>query len=246
MCFDASKSGVTLAPAPSMNDLPAESATEHKGDLIYAQLSAALIRGALLPNARLKIRALAEQMGTSVTPVRDALLRLVQDGALVMPSPRDIRVRQLSLQEYLEIRSIRLELEGMAAGQAAIVASDEDVQRLQARLSANEAAMQRGDVAAAIALNQSFHFELSRVAQMPMLTEILKGLWMKMGPLIAQSYQAGGREMIEHHYPIVDAIARRDSQAARVAMQTDILAGGRSILAFKEREAGQARRRRRR
>ena len=91
-----------------------------KGDQIYARLAAQLMSGQLLPGDRLKIRELADEIGTSVTPVRDALLRLVQDGALVMPTPRVIRVRSLTLREYLEIRSIRLELEGMAAGMAAI------------------------------------------------------------------------------------------------------------------------------
>ena len=51
--------------------------------------------------------------------MRDGVLRLVQDGALVMRSARDIRVAEVTLPEYLEIRDIRLELEGMAAARAA-------------------------------------------------------------------------------------------------------------------------------
>ena len=69
---------------------------ESKGDQIYSQLAQALVKGQLLPGERLKIRELSVQMGTSVTPVRDAILRLVQDGVLVMLSPRDIRVRRLT------------------------------------------------------------------------------------------------------------------------------------------------------
>ena len=83
--------------------------SDNKGEIIYARLANDLMNGLLLPSERLKIRDLAEKMGTSVTPVRDAVLRLVQDGALIMPSPRDIRVRSLTLTEYLEIRSIRME-----------------------------------------------------------------------------------------------------------------------------------------
>ena len=112
-----------------------------KGDQIYARLAAQLMSGQLLPGDRLKIRELADEIGTSVTPVRDALLRLVQDGALVMPTPRDIRVRSLTLREYLEIRSIRLELEGMAAGMAAIKATAADVARMEALMAANETAL---------------------------------------------------------------------------------------------------------
>ena len=82
---------------------------KRQGKLVYGRLSAALTQGQLQPDARLKIRDLAEAMGTSVTPVRDAVLQLVQEGALIMRSPRDIRVRRVSRKEYLEIRDIRVE-----------------------------------------------------------------------------------------------------------------------------------------
>lgn len=210
---------------------------ENKGELVYAKLSEALIQGVLLPNERLKIRDLAALMGTSVTPVRDAILRLVQDGALLMISPRDIRVRSLGLDEYLEIRSIRVELEGMAAATAARKADASSVKRLEVLVGKNEEAVREGRLSDAIALNQDFHFELCRIAQMPLLIDILRRLWLKMGPLIAQSYALGGRSMIDHHYPVVVALQRGDAQAARVAMQTDILSGGQAILDLKTKEA---------
>ena len=207
-----------------------------KGDQIYARLAAQLMSGQLLPGDRLKIRELADEIGTSVTPVRDALLRLVQDGALVMPTPRDIRVRSLTFREYLEIRSIRLELEGMAAGMAAIKATAADVARMEALMAANETALANHEFQQGIALNQVFHFELCRIAEMPLLTEILNRLWMKIGPLIAQAYHQGGRAMVDHHYPVVQALRNRDHQAARIAIQTDLLSGGRIILHLKMQE----------
>ena len=202
---------------------------ESKGDQIYSQLAQALVKGQLLPGERLKIRDLSVQMGTSVTPVRDAILRLVQDGVLVMLSPRDIRVRRLTLEEYLEIRNIRVELEGMAASQAAMRATPADVERLLEQVRQNEEAVQSGATARAIELNQDFHFELCRLARMPLLSDILYRLWLKMGPLIAQSYDEGGRNMIDHHFPVVEALRRNDPHAARVAIQTDLLSGGQSI-----------------
>ena len=78
------------------------------GEVVYQNIAGALIRGALRPGARLKIRDLAQEMGTSVTPVRDAMLRLVHEGALLLKSARDIRVPVLHPDRYLEIRAIRL------------------------------------------------------------------------------------------------------------------------------------------
>ncbi|XDZ50076.1 GntR family transcriptional regulator [Neisseriaceae bacterium CLB008] len=206
---------------------------DNKGDYVYNQLANNLIMGELLPNERLKIRELAQAMGTSVTPVRDAVLRMVQEGAFVLHSPRDIRVIDLTLAEYLEIRSIRLELEGMAAGKAALMASDQDIAILEGILEENEQALMNTQGQTCIILNQKFHFEMCRIAQMPILMDVLRQLWIKIGPLIAQVYLLGGREMIDHHYPILQAIKNKDPQAARISIQTDILSGGKVLLQHK-------------
>ncbi len=211
---------------------------ESMGDRVYAEIATALMEGKLKPGDRLRIRELAAELGTSVTPVRDAILRLVQDGALVMRSPRDIRVAHVSLSEYLEIRDIRLELEGMAAAQAALVATDNDIANMEALIALNEQALQAQDTMTAVGLNQRFHFEYCRIANMPVLLGILERLWLKMGPLIAQCYTDGGREMIDGHYTLLQAMRAHDGQAARIAVQTDILSGGQVILELKKREEG--------
>jgi len=206
------------------------------GSQVYLILSLALIEGRLKPGERLRIRELAEEMGTSVTPVRDAILRLVQDGALIMRSARDIRVKQISLAEYLEIRDIRLELEGMAAARAAEKATPADVERLERLITENEDAIKRDELITATGLNQRFHFEYCKIADMPILLEILRRLWLKMGPLIAEVYSDGGRDMIDGHYALIEAMRNKDGQAARIAVQTDILSGGQAILELKRRQ----------
>lgn len=208
---------------------------EPMGKVVYNKLSDALMQGQLQPDERLKIRDLAQLMQTSVTPVRDAVLQLVQEGALVMRSPRDIRVRRVARKEYLEIRDIRVELEGMAAAAAADYVKPSDIALLQSLMLENEQALTQSRFVDAVRLNQAFHFEYCRLADMPTLLEILNKLWLKMGPLIAQSYVQGGRDMVDHHYPLIEAFLRKDSRAARIAVQTDIISGGKSILEnFKE------------
>lgn len=200
------------------------------GDAVYGALAQALVQGELKPGERVKIRELAATMGTSVTPVRDAVRQLVQDGALEMRSPRDIRVSSISREEYIEIREIRIELEGMAAAAAASKATAEDLAVLSDLIARNEQALRERRFADAVRLNYAFHFEYCRLAEMPNLLAILKRLWLKMGPLIAESYAAGGRHMVDHHYPLIDALRRKDGRAARIAVQTDIVSGGEAIL----------------
>lgn len=209
---------------------------ENLGDIVYNKLSAALIEGALRPNDRLRIRELAQQLGTSVTPVRDAILRLVQDQVLVIRGLRDIRVPSLSLAQYKEIRDLRIELEGLAAERAALNARPADVKELEKLIRVNETAIRKGDIAAAIVINQQFHLRLPAIAGMPMLAAILKRLWMQMGPLISELYEAGGRSMIEYHYPVLDAVRSGAGAAARQAITQDILLGGEVILRSKMAE----------
>ncbi len=203
---------------------------DNLGSTIYQKLCEALMKGAFKPGDRLRIRDLAERLGTSVTPVRDAILRLVQDQALVLRSPRDIRVPMLTRAVYLEIRDIRVNLEGLAAERAAQQATPAQVRTLDALLARNEEAIRAHDTPLATELNQMFHFELADIADMPVLRDILRRLWLQMGPLIADVYGGAGRTMIDHHYPLMDAIRRHDGPTAARAIQADILLASGPIL----------------
>lgn len=131
---------------------------ENLNSVVYAALCDALMQGRFQPGDRLKIRDLAEQFGTSVTPIRDAVLRLANDEAITFRSPRDIRIAGLTEARYREIRSIRVRLEGLAAETAAQVATSADVLALEEILRQNEQAIADGDRLKGTQLNQAFHF----------------------------------------------------------------------------------------
>lgn len=200
------------------------------GDQVYLAISKSLASGALKPGTRLTIRSLAEKMGVSVTPVRDAVLRLVQDGGLVFRGPRDIRVPVIDHDRYMEIRRIRMELEGLGAQTAAERRTPADIAMLEELVAANEKALLDGDTATAISLNQQFHFSLLQIADMPLLQEIVRRLWLQMGPVISAAYQQGGRVMISYHYDVLNAIRDGNGPMARAAIQRDLAEGGDIIL----------------
>ncbi|WP_227307946.1 GntR family transcriptional regulator [Acidisoma cellulosilyticum] len=207
-----------------------ETFSESLGEDIYRQLSDRLVQGVLRPGERLKIRDIAIEMGTSVTPVRDALLRLVQDRALYLRSPRDIRVRTVGMDEYLEVREIRVELEGRAAAAAAERATEADLKRLDKLVRENARALRAGNKRLTTELNQRFHFEIVRIAQMPVHAEILRRLWLSLGPWISENYAMASPLMIDFHYAAVEAIRRREPAAARQALRDDIVIGGGAIM----------------
>jgi DNA-binding GntR family transcriptional regulator len=209
-------------------------AHESLGDRVYNSISLALMTGALRAGDRLRIRELAAKMGVSVTPVRDAILRLVQDDALILRSPRDIRVPDLSTEQYVAIRNVRIELEGMAAEEAALKATSKDIQHLKELIQRNERAIRDGDWARGTECNQQFHFAVVNIAQTDILLSILQRLWIRTGPLVAQVYGQGGLKMVKHHHPILAAIEARDPAAARAAVRDDILEGGEVVLGAKK------------
>src|SRR5437764_973321 len=85
----------------------------------YVALKDALIGGMFRPGQRLLMQELAMQFGTSVTPVREACMRIVAERGLEVRSGRFVTVPDLTLARYMEIRMIRIELEGLAAELAA-------------------------------------------------------------------------------------------------------------------------------
>ncbi len=195
---------------------------ENLGETVYGRLAEALMKGRFAPDARLTIRELAQSLGTSVTPVRDAILRLIQDEALVQKSAREVRVPVMTPERYREIRLIRLKLEGLAARETALRAGADDIRRLGDLVARNEKAIARKDWAEALELNQTFHFALADIAGLPLLRGILHRLWLQMGPLIAEAYEPGGRVMIDHHHALLRAVEAHDAAAAERAIASDI------------------------
>jgi DNA-binding GntR family transcriptional regulator len=205
---------------------------ESLGDVIYDRVSQDLVRGKLRPNQRITIRGLAEELGTSSTPVRDAVQRLLQDEALVQRSVRDVRVPVPSAGQYLEIASIRRELEGLAAARAAEVATPRDIARLTRLAERNEEAIAAARWTQAAEFNQQFHFALAEIADMPVLLGVLSRLWLRMGPLLAGYYSLSAVDMMQQHHALIAACQRRDPRAARAAMCQDIDDSREGIVAY--------------
>ncbi|MCS2160463.1 GntR family transcriptional regulator [Scandinavium sp. H11S7] len=149
---------------------------------VEVNLKSALIIGALKPGARLVTRDLAEQLGTSITPVREALLRLVSSGALQATPAQAFLVPEVSLQRYNEINQIRKKLESMAASTAASLMTEEKLRDLRNHVNAFDDAKAQGDMEGALQSNCRFRFHLYDYAEMPTLTALIEQLWVRIGP----------------------------------------------------------------
>lgn len=201
---------------------------------IYLQLRQQLMSAQFQPGERLKIRDLAQSLGTSETPVREALFQLVKDGALEMKPGYYIRVRRVTLTEFLEMREIRLLLEPHAALQALPHIDDAFIDELAAVHERLVTAERTKDYPTALQANYDFHFSVYRKSQMPHLIEILERLWIQIGPLLTFLYPHGhpSYDGKHQHLNVLDGLRRRDAAAVRAAFEQDLIEGGRNFVDY--------------
>ncbi len=198
----------------------------------YAMLREALIGGGFGPGERIVMQDLAARLGTSVTPVREACLRLVSERGLEVRSDRAMAVPGLDLDRYLEIRMIRSALEGLAAELAAARARPADIEALRAIQSRFEQARHGGESRAAIAANRQFHFGVYELCGKDLLLHQIEAMWISMGPLLKVYHEEVITDYVgaDEHLRVIEALARGDGAAARQALERDIVRGGEGIL----------------
>jgi DNA-binding GntR family transcriptional regulator len=227
------------SPAQPAGGLTSPSLAEQ----VYASLRRALMRGELKPDERLKIREVAASLGTSETPVREAIFQLVRDGAVELRPRHYVRVRRLRLAEYLEIREVRLHLEPLAAARALPHLGPADIARLRAIHADLIASERAGNFRQALDDNFDFHFGLYWKSGMPIVIGLLETLWMRVGPMLNELYPHApptyaGRHQ---HEAILDALQRSDADALGESIRQDLLEGGsRFVEHLRAREEGRS------
>jgi DNA-binding GntR family transcriptional regulator len=196
---------------------------ENLGQKAYQVLRSALADGRYQPGERLRLRDLADELGISVTPVRDAVLQLVWDGALQMKTSRDIRVRELSTGEYAQIALIRGQLEGLAVERFADRMTPDDLEQLVRLEEKHRAALAERDYRAALMHDRRLMFTIFETIDMPMLLETLDRLWLVARPTVGLLYSDAGVARADiGNQALIDALATGDGRAAVEARRNQI------------------------
>jgi DNA-binding GntR family transcriptional regulator len=205
---------------------------ENLSDRAYSVLRDALMRGQLKPGEQMRLRPMSARFGISPTPMREALLRLVFERALVLDSRGTVTVPRLTHEQLLEIRSIRVDLEGNTAAAAAKLATEEDIADLETIHERIMACHQAGTFGEAIDLNTEFHLALCRLGELPITYDLVAGLWVRCGPILSHLYDAGVPENWDPHphTRIINALRDKDPDGARDAVQIDIEQGGKGLI----------------
>lgn len=219
------------APHGERADWYATIAKENLSERAYLALREALMRGRLLPGERLILRPTSERFGISATPLREAFMKLITTDALGLDSRGTVFVPILSHDELIEVRNIRIDLEGRAAAAAAQIASQRDISALEEIQNQIAACHKSKSFAEAVDLNTQFHLALCRMAQLPILQGIVENLWVRCGPILSHLYDGGVPDWDPHpHVLVLQALRARDSEGCREAIQYDITNGGKGLL----------------
>lgn len=190
-------------------------------ELVFDSLREAIIRGSLRPGERLMEIQLAEQMGVSRTPVREAIRKLELEGLVVMVPRKGAYVAGLSIKDIADVFEIRKALEGLAAELAADRISDEEIEHLERILHRLSDAGDGKRFDEFIAIDTEFHAVLFQAGRNDRLTQIINNLREQIHRFRITSLSMPGRmsAAVDEHRKIVDAISQHDvDEAKRLAM----------------------------
>ncbi|MFJ3089370.1 GntR family transcriptional regulator [Streptomyces sp. NPDC086838] len=187
-------------------------------------IRAGIHSGAYLPGTRLRERELAEALGVSRVPVREALVRLATEGLVVLEPRRGARVRRLTLRDVDELFDLRLSLEVFAARRAAeIVARGGCHDVLGKVLDEAGAATARGDTAGIAAANTAFHAELITMTGNRLLQSSLQpSLGLMHWLFRLTGTERGAEQHCAEHRQIRDAIGAGRARLAEALTFTHI------------------------
>jgi DNA-binding GntR family transcriptional regulator len=184
----------------------------------YQQLLTRIQKGQLKPGDYLREQVIAEELGVSRTPVREALRRLESDG-LVISEPRfGMVIRDLSYAEVIELYEIREVLERTAAQMSARVITDVELQELEVIQAGMEAA--RNDAREMALLNHTFHVAILNSAKNRYLWKALESVQKAMlilGPSTME-FPERAETAIEEHRLLLEALRARDVTLAEKVM----------------------------
>ncbi|MCX7308410.1 MAG: GntR family transcriptional regulator [Afipia sp.] len=199
------------------------------GDRAYAQLSELLISGRMAPGEKLSLRQTAEVLGVSIMPVREAVSRLVADGALEVTPNRAVRVGVMTAAQFRDLTQARVAIEGHTAALAARNRNDGDLKSIARAEAAmrSESRVAKPDLPRAVELNKAFHFATYEAAHSITLVDIIRALWLKAGPVINLDLRANPERLakgdaVRFHANVLSSIKAGDEAGAREGISADI------------------------
>ncbi|GIH27815.1 GntR family transcriptional regulator [Acrocarpospora phusangensis] len=201
-------------------------------DRVVDRLREQILGGEYAPGERLGEVELAEKLGVSRTPVRDALRRLSAEGLVDITTNKGARVVEYLRADLEHIFQIRAHVEGLAARAAATAASAADIDRLEHIATALREHSEAGRLNEVYRLNAEYHSTLNNLAGSSVVTATV-GQLIHASVLLRTLHafdDAARRRSVNHHLEIVAALRARDGDWAEAVMHAHLLSARASLL----------------
>ncbi len=202
-------------------------------DKVYSILSKAIFRGDLRPGQRLVESKLAKLMKVSRTPIREAIIELLQKGLAVPSPPKGVKVAPLpTIEEMTEFYDINSVLRGLAARKAACNITPQEIKQLQEIIAGSEQSLREGSLKEIFKLNKKFHQVIEKSSNNKELLFLLDDVYKKSRERFSEilSRKKRQKKSIEEHKIILEAIIKKEGELAEQLMKKHIENGREDLL----------------
>lgn len=206
-------------------------------DRVYRHLADRLVAGRAAPGDKLSLRAVADALGLSMMPVREAVSRLAAEGALEVLPKKAVTVPTMGSDQFRDITRVRIEIEGTAVAMACAACSRAELREIavRERTFRGISREKKPDLSRAVAANQEFHFAIYRAARSPELFAIIERLWLRIGPVINLDLRESPERLrkgyaVRFHQTILAGLRTGNPDVARAAVAGDIRSTAEFIL----------------
>ncbi|PJJ85747.1 GntR family transcriptional regulator [Brevirhabdus pacifica] len=195
-------------------------------DRLYRALRLQIMHGEIEPGRALTLRGLARDFDVSMTPAREAVRRLVAEGALTLSSSGRISTPELSNDRIEELAALRALIEPELAARALPRAHLALIDRMQTVQSAIAETIVKQDAVGYIRTNLEFHRSLYLRAQAPAMLAMAEQVWLQLGPTMRKLYGRLRRaEAPRNHRLILATLRAGDEPGLRLAVRADVTQG---------------------
>jgi DNA-binding GntR family transcriptional regulator len=194
-------------------------------DIVFETLREAILEGKLTPGERVMEVQLAEQLGVSRTPVREAIRKLELEGLLVMVPRKGAYVADVSLKDVIDVLEVRASLEGLAASLGAERRESVDIELLEEKTRELVRCVEQKDTDGMIKSDADFHDILLKASKNDKLTAIVEGLRdqvHRFRVIYFTEYEENAKRLIEEHEEILDSLRGKDMAKAQESAESHI------------------------
>jgi len=204
----------------------ADSAEIPTHERVYRILRGRILAGEMAPGDSVTLRGLAESLGVSMTPAREAVRRLVAERALEMTASGRVSVPVPDAARLEELFRARELLEPELAARALAKAGKQTISAMRALDATIDRCLAEGDAVGYVRANTDFHVTLYARADAPALLALVESVWLQTAPYMRRIYgRLGTAALTDYHEAALDALSRGDAAALADAVRADIAQG---------------------